>query len=79
MLNVFSPLISIKIVQKYTNDNLSKLSLTMKIKTMSDYCFLMTYPYKLITYDTNSTVSELGLYPSMFITFDTLSKHNSNK
>ena len=66
-------------VQKYTNDNLSKLSLTMKIKTMSDYCFLMTYPYKLITYDTNSTVSELGLYPSMFITFDTLSKHNSNK
>lgn len=64
-------------VQKYANECLSKHSLTLKIKTMNDYCFVMTYPFKIIPYGTNDTIEELGLFPSMFITFDTIAKYEN--
>lgn len=64
-------------VQKYANECLSKHSLTLKIKTMKDYCFVMTYPFKIIPYETNNTIEELGLFPSMFITFDTIAKYKT--
>ena len=68
-------------VKKYTNDNLKKVSPTLKVNNISDYGFIMAYPFKLITYENKkdkksiSTLEQLGLFPSIFITFDTLSKY----
>ena len=68
-------------VKKFTNDNLRKVSPTLKVNNISDYCFVMAYPFKLITYENKkdkkniSTLEQLGLFPSIFITFDTLSKY----
>ncbi len=70
-------------VKKFTNDNLRKVSPTLKVNNISDYCFVMAYPFKLITYENKkekkniSTLEQLGLFPSIFITFDTLNKYQT--
>ena len=70
-------------VKKFTNDNLRKVSPTLKVNNISDYCFVMAYPFKLITYENKkdkkniSTLAQLGLFPSIFITFDTLNKYQT--
>ena len=66
-------------VKNYVNENLKKVSLTLKINNISDYGFIMTFPFKILTYektiDKENTLEKCGLYPSLFITFDVLSKY----
>ena len=62
-------------IQKYTNACLAKTSLTLKIKTIRDYVLIINYPFQLITYDNTSTIDELKMHPSIFVTFDTASKY----
>ena len=68
-------------VKKYTNEHLKKVSPTLKVNNISDYGFILAYPFKWITYENKkdkksiSTLEQLGLFPSIFITFDTLSKY----
>ena len=65
-------------VKKYVNDNLKKISSTLKINNINDYGFIMTFPFKILFYDKNknkeNTLDKCGLYPSLFITFDVISK-----
>ena len=66
-------------VKNYVNENLKKVSLTLKINNISDYGFIMTFPFKILNYEQNvnkeNTLEKCGLYPSLFITFDVLSKY----
>ena len=66
-------------VKKYVNDNLKKISSTLKINNINDYGFIMTFPFKILFYDKNknkeNTLDKYGLYPSLFITFDVISKY----
>jgi hypothetical protein len=66
-------------VKKYSNNELKKISSTLKINNISDYGFIMTFPFKILTYektiDKENTLEKCGLYPSLFITFDVLSKY----
>jgi hypothetical protein len=66
-------------VKKYVNDNLKKISSTLKINNINDYGFIMTFPFKILFYDKNknkeNTLDKCGLYPSLFITFDVISKY----
>ena len=66
-------------VKNYVNENLKKVSPTLKINNISDYGFIMTFPFKIITYDKKinkeNTLEKCGLYPSLFITFDVISKY----
>ena len=69
-------------VKKYVNDNLKKISSTLKINNINDYGFIMTFPFKILFYDKNknkeNTLDKCGLYPSLFITFDVISKYQKN-
>ena len=66
-------------VKNYVNENLQKVSVTLKIKNINDYGFIMTFPFKILTYENNAnkenTLEKCGLYPSLFITFDVISKY----
>ena len=66
-------------VKNYVNENLKKVSPTLKINNISDYGIIMTFPFKIITYDKKinkeNTLEKCGLYPSLFITFDVISKY----
>ena len=66
-------------IKDYANKNLKKVSEYLKINNISDYGFIMTFPFKILTYEKNvdkeNTLEKCGLYPSLFITFDVLSKY----
>ena len=66
-------------VKNYVNENLQKVSVTLKIKNINDYGFIMTFPFKILTYENNvnkeNTLEKCGLFPSLFITFDVISKY----
>ena len=66
-------------VKNYVNENLKKVSITLKINNISDYGFIMTFPFKILNYEKNvnkeNTLEKCGLFPSLFITFDVLSKY----
>ena len=66
-------------VKNYINNNLKKISSTLKIKNISDYGFIMTFPFKLVLYDKKmdkeNTLEKCGFFPSLFITFDVISKY----
>ena len=66
-------------IKKYVNNNLKKISSTLKINNISDYGFIMTFPFKILFYDKTinkeNTLEKYGLYPSLFITFDVISKY----
>ena len=66
-------------VKNYVNQNLQKVSVTLKIKNINDYGFIMTFPFKILTYENNinkeNTLEKCGLFPSLFITFDVISKY----
>ena len=66
-------------IQKYTNACLAKTSLTLKIKTIKDYAFIINYPFQVITYDNANTIEELKMHPSIFVTFDTAAKYEPKK
>ena len=66
-------------VKNYVNENLKKVSPTLKINNISDYGFIMTFPFKILTYENNAnkenTLEKCGLFPSLFITFDVISNY----
>ena len=66
-------------VKNYVNNNLKKISSTLKINNINDYGFIMAFPFKIIIYDKNvnkeNTLEKNGLFPSLFITFDVISKY----
>ena len=66
-------------IKKYVNNNLKKISSTLKINNICDYGFIMTFPFKILFYDKTvnkeNTLEKCGLYPSLFITFDVISKY----
>ena len=66
-------------IKNYANNNLKKISSTLKIKNISDYGFILTFPFKIISYDkdksNDNTLEKCGLFPSIFITFDVISKY----
>ena len=66
-------------IKKYVNNVLQKQSLVLKINNISDYGFIMTFPFKILTYDKiinkENTLEKCGLFPSLFITFDVISKY----
>ena len=66
-------------VKNFANNNLKKISSTLKIKNISDYGFILTFPFKIISYDkdksNDNTLEKCGLFPSIFITFDVISKY----
>ena len=66
-------------VKNYANENLKKVSVTLKINNINDYGFIMTFPFKILKYEQNvnkeNTLEKCGLFPSLFITFDVLSKY----
>ena len=66
-------------VKNYVNENLKKVSVTLKINNINDYGFIMTFPFKILKYEQNvnkeNTLEKWGLFPSLFITFDVLSKY----
>jgi len=66
-------------IKKYVNNNLKKISSTLKINNICDYGFIMTFPFKILLYDKTvnkeNTLEKCGLYPSLFITFDVISKY----
>ena len=66
-------------VKNYVNENLQKVSVTLKIKNINDYGFIMTFPFKILAYENNvnkeNTLEKCGLFPSLFITFDVISKY----
>lgn len=62
-------------VKEYSNQTFSKNKLILKIQKIDDYGFVMNYPFKLIKYDTKGNIDELGLFPSIFLTFDVISKY----
>ena len=70
-------------VKNYVNENLKKVSITLKINNINDYGFIMTFPFKILKYENTvnkeNTLEKCGLYPSLFITFDTLSKYQQKK
>ena len=65
--------------KNYVNENLKKVSFSLKINNINDYGFIMTFPFKILTYEKDvnkeSTLEKCGLFPSLFITFDVLSKY----
>jgi len=69
-------------VKKYSNNELKKISSTLKINNISDYGFIITFPFKILSYDKilnkENTLEKCGLYPSLFITFDVISKYKTN-
>lgn len=67
-------------VQNYANGILAKTSLVLKIKNIKDYGFVINFPFKLITYDNSeNTIEEVGMSPSIFVSFDTISKYQSKE
>ena len=66
-------------IKNYVNENLKKVSVTLKINNISDYGFIMTFPFKILTYEKivnkGKTLEKCGLYPSLFIKFDVISKY----
>ena len=66
-------------VKTYVNNNLKKISSTLKINNISDYGFIMAFPFKILSYDKiinkENTLEKCGLFPSLFITFDVISKY----
>ena len=66
-------------VKNYVNNNLKKISSTLKINNISDYGFIMAFPFKILSYDKiinkENTLEKCGLFPSLFITFDVISKY----
>ena len=66
-------------VKNYVNENLKKVSLTLKINNINDYGFIMAFPFKILTYEKEinkeNTLEKCGLFPSLFITFDVISKY----
>ena len=66
-------------VKKYANNELKKISTTLKINNINDYGFIITFPFQILSYDKTSnkenTLEKCGLYPSLFITFDVISKY----
>ena len=66
-------------IKNFVNKNLKKISTTLKINNINDYGFIMTFPFKIIYYDNSTnkdnTLEKYGLYPSLFITFDVISKY----
>ena len=66
-------------VKNYVNNNLKKISSTLKINNITDYGFIMAFPFKILTYDKiinkENTLEKCGLFPSLFITFDVISKY----
>ena len=66
-------------VKNYVNENLKKVSQTLKINNISDYGFIMTFPFKILTYEKTinkeNTLEKCGLFPSLFITFDVISNY----
>ena len=66
-------------VKKYVNSELKKISATMKINNINDYGFIIPFPFQILLYDKMSnkenTLEKCGLYPSLFITFDVVSKY----
>ena len=66
-------------IKNYVNENLKKVSLSLKINNINDYGFIMTFPFKILRYENNvnkeNTLEKCGLFPSLFITFDVLSKY----
>ena len=67
-------------VKKFCNDSLKKKSPILKISNINDYGFIMMYPFKILKYesdkiDKENTLEKCGLYPSISITFDVLSKY----
>ena len=69
-------------VKKYANNELKKISTTLKINNINDYGFIITFPFQILSYDKTSnkenTLEKCGLYPSLFITFDVISKYKKN-
>ena len=69
-------------VKKYSNNELKKISSTLKINNISDYGFIITFPFQILSYDKiikkENTLEKCGLYPSLFITFDVISKYQKN-
>ena len=70
-------------IKNYVNENLKKVSMSLKINNISDYGFILTFPFKILTYEKTvnkeNTLEKCGLYPSLFITFDVLSKYQQKK
>ena len=70
-------------IKNYVNENLKKVSMALKINNISDYGFILTFPFKILTYEKivnkENTLEKCGLYPSLFITFDVLSKYQQKK
>ena len=70
-------------IKNYVNENLKKVSMALKINNISDYGFILTFPFKILTYEKTvnkeNTLEKCGLYPSLFITFDVLSKYQQKK
>ena len=66
-------------VKNYVNNNLKKISSTLKINNISDYGFIMAFPFKILLYNKTinkeNTLEKCGLFPSLFITFDVISKY----
>ena len=66
-------------MKNYVNENLKKVSQTLKINNISDYGFIMTFPFKILTYEKTinkeNTLEKCGLFPSLFITFDVISNY----
>jgi len=71
-------------IKKYVNNLLQKQSLVLKINNICDYGFIMAYPFKLINYYNEKdkkipTIEEVGFHPSIFVTFDVLSKYKKKE
>jgi hypothetical protein len=70
-------------IKNYVNENLKKVSMALKINNISDYGFILTFPFKILTYEKTvnkeNTLEKCGLYPSLFITFYVLSKYQQKK
>ena len=66
-------------VKNYVNNNLKKISSTLKINNIIDYGFIMAFPFKILLYEKiinkENTLEKCGLFPSLFITFDVISKY----
>ena len=67
-------------IKKFVNCALQKQSLILKINNINDYCFVVAYPFKIVKYHNEKdkkipTIEEIGFHPSIFVTFDDLSKY----
>ena len=66
-------------MKNFVNENLKKISQTLKINNINDYGFIMTFPFKILTYEKTinkeNTLEKCGLFPSLFITFDVIANY----